>query len=59
MKRASRVEFDRKSMETESTTWSGFPDGGKASAEQILVSEETNPKDKDCERHSLGSEKES
>ena len=42
MKWASHVEIDRKSMKTQSTTWSGFPNGGKASIEQILVSEERN-----------------
>ena len=29
-------------METETTTWSEFPIGGKAIVEQILVSEEIN-----------------
>ena len=37
---ASRYEFDGESMETEKTTWSEFPSGGKAIVEQILVSEE-------------------
>ena len=37
----SCCEYDGKSMETE-TTWSKFPNGGKAIAEQILASEETN-----------------
>ena len=37
---ASRYEFDGESMETEKTTWSEFPNGGKAIVEQILVSEE-------------------
>ena len=36
----SRCEFDGKSMETETTTWQKFPNGGKAIVEQILVSEE-------------------
>ena len=36
----SRCEFDGKSMETETTMWSEFPNGGKAIVEQILVSEE-------------------
>ena len=49
-------EFDGKSMETETTTRSGFPNGGKAVVEQILVSEEINPKEQDYENHSLGSE---
>ena len=29
-------------METETTTWSEFPNGGKAIVEQIIVSEEIN-----------------
>ena len=29
-------------METETTTWSEFPSGGKAIVEEILVSEERN-----------------
>ena len=37
---ASCCEFDGKSMETETTTWSEFPNGGKAIVEQILASEE-------------------
>ena len=36
-------------METETTTWSEFPNGGKAIIEQILVSEEINPKEQDFE----------
>ena len=40
--RASRCEFDGKSMETETTTWPEVPNGGKAIAEQILASEERN-----------------
>ena len=35
------LNFMNKSMETE-TTWSEFPNGGKANAEQILASEEIN-----------------
>ena len=31
---------DGKSMETATTTWSEFPNGGKAITEQILASEE-------------------
>ena len=38
----SRCEFDGKSMETETTTWSESPNEGKAIVEQILVSEEIN-----------------
>ena len=37
--KAFRGEFDGKSIETE-TTWSEFPNGGKAIVEQTLVSEE-------------------
>ena len=43
-------------METEATTSSDFPNGGKAIVEQILASEEINPKEQDFESHSLGSE---
>ena len=39
---ASRCEFDGKSMETETTTWLEFFNGGKAIVEQILASEEGN-----------------
>ena len=39
---ASHCEFDGKSMETETTTWSEFPSGEKAIVEQILASEERN-----------------
>ena len=38
----SPCEFDRKSMQIETPTWSEFPNGGKAIAEQILASEEKN-----------------
>ena len=41
LNRASRCEFDGKLMETE-TTLPGFPNGGKAFAEQILASKENN-----------------
>ena len=34
------LEFDGKSMETETTTWSEFPNGGKVFVKQIVVSEE-------------------
>ena len=37
---ASCCELVGKSMETETATWSEFPNGGKANVEQILVSEE-------------------
>ena len=39
---ASRREFYGKSMETETTTWSEFPNGGQAMTEQILASDERN-----------------
>ena len=39
---ASCCEFDGKSMETETTTWSEFPKGRKAIVEQIVASEEMN-----------------
>ena len=38
----SRCEFDGKSKKTETTTWSEFPNGGKAIVEQMLASEEIN-----------------
>ena len=37
---ACHCAYDGKSMETETTTWSEFPNGGKAIVEQILASEE-------------------
>ena len=37
---ASHSEYDGKSMETETTKWSEFPNGRKAIVEQIVVSEE-------------------
>ena len=40
--RVSQYEYDGKSMETETTTWSEFPNGGKAIVEQKLVLEERN-----------------
>ena len=52
---ASRCEFNGKSIETETTTWSEFPNGGKAILEQILVSEEKN-KSKGAELWELQSE---
>ena len=36
-------------METETTTWSDLPNGGKAFVELIPASEERNPKEQDCE----------
>ena len=44
-----------KSMETETTMWSEFPNGSKVIVEQILMSEEINLKEQHCENHSLGS----
>ena len=35
-------EFHGKSMETETTTWSDFPNGEKGTVEQVLASEEIN-----------------
>ena len=53
----SCFQFDGKSMETETTTWSEFPNGGEAIVEQILhLKKERNPKEQDCESHSQGSE---
>ena len=42
-------------METEMKTWSEFPNGEKAIIEQIIASEDINPKEQDCESHSKGS----
>ena len=42
MKWGIHYEFDGKSMETETTTWSEFPNEGKPIVEQILASEERN-----------------
>ena len=39
---ASRCKFGRKSMETETTISSEFPNGGKAIVEQILAPDEIN-----------------
>ena len=39
---ASHCEFYGKSMETDTTIWSEFPNGGKAIVEQILAWEEIN-----------------
>ena len=56
-------EFDGKSMETERTTWSEFPNEEKAIVEQILASGEINKSKKarmwesqSCESHSQGAE---
>ena len=40
--RASCCDFDRKSMEPETTAWSECPNWRKAIAEQILASKEIN-----------------
>ena len=40
--RASHCEYDGKPMETGTTAWLEFPNGGKATVEQILASEEIN-----------------
>ena len=48
-KGVSPFKFEGKSKETETTTLSEFPNRGKATVEQILVSEERNPKEQDCE----------
>ena len=42
--RASHCEIDKKSMETETTTWSEFPNGGKAIAEQTPASKKKKKK---------------
>ena len=47
---------DGKSMETKTTTWSEFPNGQKATVEQILRKKEINLQEQDCENHSLGCE---
>ena len=39
---ASGWKFGEKSMETETTSWSEFPNRGEATAEQMLPSEERN-----------------
>ena len=39
---ACHFEFIGKSMETETTTWSEFPNAGKVIVEEILASEEIN-----------------
>ena len=44
---ASPFEFDKKSMEFETATWSEFLNGERTTAEQMLWSEEINPKEQD------------
>ena len=39
---ASHSKYDGKSIETETTAWPEFPDGGKANVKHILVSKEIN-----------------
>ena len=39
---ASRFEFNGKSMETDTTTWLEFSNGGKAIVEEIVASKEIN-----------------
>ena len=51
---ASHCGYDGKLMETETTIWLELSNGGKAIVEQILASEEINPKKQDCENR-LGS----
>ena len=53
---ASCCKFNGKSMETETTTWSEFPNEEKVIVEQMLASEEVNPKEQDYENDSLRSE---
>ena len=56
MKQDIHCEFDGNSMETETTTWTEFPNRGNAIVEEILASEErNNPKEQDYENHSLRS----
>ena len=55
--RVTCVEFIGKSMETETTTWSEYSNGGRAIVEQILASEERKKsKKQNCECHSQGFE---
>ena len=42
MKYGSSSEFYEKSMETETTTWSEFPNEEKSIVEQMLVSDDRN-----------------
>ena len=42
MKWASHCEYDGKSIENKTTTWSEFSNGGKAIVELMLASEEMN-----------------
>ena len=58
MKQGILFCFIRKSMETETTTSSEFPNGGKAIAEQILASEKIRREGErqEGESHSQGYE---
>ena len=49
---------DGKSMETEATTWSEFPNGEKVILEEILARQkkETNPKEQGCKSQIQGFE---
>ena len=51
MKQNIHFEFDKKSMEIE-TRCLRISQWREATVEQILVSEERNPKEHDCENHS-------
>ena len=56
MKQASSCEFDRESMETDTTTQTEFPNGGKAIVEQYYrQKKEISPKEQYYENYSLGS----
>ena len=56
MKRVSLFESEGTSVETETTTWSEFPHGGKAIVEHMLASEDDiNRREQDWESHSQGS----
>ena len=48
----SRYGLVGKSIETETTTWSEFPNGGRAIVEQLLASDVRNPKEQDYENQS-------
>ena len=39
---ASHCEFDEKSIETRTTAWSEFPNGGEAIVEQVSAPQERN-----------------
>ena len=39
-------------METETTTWSEFPNAEEAIVEQVLASDKRNPKEQDYKGHS-------